>query len=177
MQTSTHRPIVSARLVIVLLAVCLIAGAAWYGFSTDQLHRLWRDLLDRPSGPMAFRILLQPLMATIAAVMDGIRDAKAGRPPYLWTILSEPGERRELLSEGIEATARVIFAGLVIDTIYQFVVLNTFYPGEAAIVAILLCFLPYLLLRGVAARFHYLRHGTRPANSKTAGPAAGQTQH
>jgi hypothetical protein len=38
------------------------------------------------------------------------------------------------------------------DAIYQATVLKTFYPGEAVIVAILLAFVPYLLLRGPVAR-------------------------
>jgi hypothetical protein len=38
------------------------------------------------------------------------------------------------------------------DAIYQWIVLKTFYPGEAVIVAIALAFFPYLLLRGPIAR-------------------------
>jgi hypothetical protein len=38
------------------------------------------------------------------------------------------------------------------DMIYQLIVLKTFYPGEAVIVAIALAFFPYLLLRGPIAR-------------------------
>ena len=37
---------------------------------------------------MTFRFILQPIMATIAALYDGIKDARTGRSPYLWTILS-----------------------------------------------------------------------------------------
>ena len=42
------------------------------------------------------------------------------------------------------------------DVIYQLIVFNTLYPGEAVIVAIVLAFVPYLLLRGPFARFAYL---------------------
>ena len=38
------------------------------------------------------------------------------------------------------------------DAIYQYVVLKTFYPGEMVIIAILLAFVPYLILRGPMAR-------------------------
>jgi hypothetical protein len=38
------------------------------------------------------------------------------------------------------------------DAIYQWIVLKTFYPIEAVIVAIALAFFPYLLLRGPIAR-------------------------
>ena len=38
------------------------------------------------------------------------------------------------------------------DGVYQAIVLKTFYPGEMVLVAILLAFVPYLLLRGPFAR-------------------------
>ena len=38
------------------------------------------------------------------------------------------------------------------DVVYQLIEFKTFYPGEAAIVAVLLAFIPYLLLRGPFAR-------------------------
>jgi hypothetical protein len=38
------------------------------------------------------------------------------------------------------------------DAIYQWIVLKTFYPGEAVIVAIGLAFFPYRLLRGPITR-------------------------
>ena len=45
------------------------------------------------------------------------------------------------------------------DVIYQLVVLKTFYPGEAVIVAIVLAFVPYLILRGPIARIARWRRG------------------
>jgi hypothetical protein len=56
------------------------------------------------------------------------------------------------LREGIIATSRIILLGLAMDAIYQAIVLKTFYPGETVIIAILLAFVPYALLRGPAAR-------------------------
>ncbi len=38
------------------------------------------------------------------------------------------------------------------DLIYQVIEFKTFYPGEAVIVALLLAFVPYLLLRGPCER-------------------------
>ena len=46
----------------------------------------------------------------------------------------------------------VIGLGLVMDAIYQWRVLGTFYPGEAFIVVLLLAFFPYLLMRGPVDR-------------------------
>jgi hypothetical protein len=91
-------------------------------------------------------------MVAIAAIHDGIKDARTGRSPYFWTVLSKRHERVDRLREGLNATARIILLGLAMDVIYQIMVLKTFYPVEALIIALLLAFVPYLLLRGPAAR-------------------------
>jgi hypothetical protein len=130
----------------------IVVGLIWYGVSAGVFQRMWTDISDRPSGPMAFRFLLQPATASILAIRDGLQDARLGRSPYFWTVLSDPDRRWPRVQEGLTATGRVILLGLVMDAIYQYGVLGTFYPGEAALVAMLLAFLPYLLLRGLAAR-------------------------
>jgi hypothetical protein len=162
--TASKSQIRVAQLAVILLIAFVFAGAVWYGFSAEVRHRVWQNLLDRPGGPMTFRIILQPIMASIAALLDGIKDAKTGRSPYLWTVLTNPAERSGRLREGLIATGRIILLGLGIDAIYQFIVLKTFYPGEAVIVAIVLCFLPYLLLRGPAARIARWWRGDAPAD-------------
>jgi len=141
-----------ARLVMVLMVVFVLVGAAVYGLSAEVFARIWQNLLDRPSGPMTFRIILQPVMATVAALLDGLKDARAGRAPYFWTILTDPAKRGGRLNEGLIATARVLLLGLCMDLIYQIIVFKTFHPAEAVIVALLLAFVPYLLLRGPITR-------------------------
>ena len=118
----------------------------------ELMTRIWTDLLARPSGPFAFRFVLQPLMAIVLALRDGIKDAQTGRSPYFWTVLCDPTKRRERLVEGLKATARIIAFGIGIDAAYQLKVLGTFYPVEALTVALLLGFIPYLLIRGPADR-------------------------
>ena len=108
---------------------------------------------------MTFRFILQPVMAAIAALHDGIKDAQAGRSPYLWTVLANPAERSGRLHEGQISTAHIILLGLVMDAVYQFLVLKSFHPGQAVIVAMVLAFFPYLLLRGPFARFTPWWHG------------------
>src|SRR5262245_46376186 len=118
----------------------------------ENWRRLCSGLADRPGGPMSLRFILQPVMATIAALKAGLADARAGRSAYLSAILRKPEERTARLSEGLVATAQIILMGLAIDTIYQLKEFKTFYPGEAIVIAIALAFLPYLLLRGPIAR-------------------------
>ena len=118
----------------------------------EVLSRIWTDLLARPSGPFAFRFVLQPLMAIVLALRDGIKDAQTGRSPYFWTVLCDPAQRRERLVEGLKATARIIAFGVGIDAAYQLKMLGTFYPGEALIIALALGFVPYLFIRGPVDR-------------------------
>jgi hypothetical protein len=120
--------------------------------STEPLQRIWENLLVRPSGPLALRFLLQPAVSTVLAIRDGIKDAREGRSPYVWTVLSNPAERHSRLSEGVKATGKVMILAVVLDAAYQIIKLSTFYPGEAIIIAIVLGFFPYLILRGPVAR-------------------------
>jgi hypothetical protein len=101
---------------------------------------------------MKFRFVLQPLMAALLAIRDGRKDSHAGRPPYIWAVLREPRERRALLTHALNQTARIIALGVVMDVIYQLIFLKTFYPVEALIIALVLAFLPYVLIRGPTAR-------------------------
>ena len=113
---------------------------------------------------MTFRFFLQPIMASIAAWRDGVKDARAGRSPYFWTMLTHPAKLGGRLHEGLVATSRIILLGLVMDVIYQLMVFGNLHPGEAGIIAILLAFVPYLLLRGPATRVAGWWLGDRPAN-------------
>jgi len=143
---------VLAKLVIVLAIVLMVAGVLWHGVTGEVLRQFWHDLIERPDGPMRFRFFLQPLMAAFAAIHDGREDARAGRSPYFMTVLRNPQERVGRLREGLNATARIILLGLVMDVIYQLIVLKTFYPNEALVIALLLAFVPYLIIRGLVLR-------------------------
>ena len=117
------------------------------GFVNDVV-RFYTDLLGRAEGPMTFRFVLQPTMALLMAIRDGIKDARAGRAPYFWTIVNDPDHRRASLHEGAKATGRILLLGLVMEIIYQYRVFGTFHVLEAANFILLLCFLPYLVMRG-----------------------------
>ena len=59
--------ILLARIAVALLIGLTVAGVLWYGLSTDELDRVWRNIVARPGGPMTFRFVLQPAMAAIAS--------------------------------------------------------------------------------------------------------------
>ncbi len=165
-ETVSKTKILLARLVVALMLAFIVLGVVLYGFSAEVLERIWQNMLDRTGGPMTFRFFLQPIMASIAALFDGVKDARAGRSYYLWTILTDPAKRADRLHEGLISTARVILLGLCMDVIYQFIEFKTFHPAEAVIIALLLAFVPYLLLRGPIARIARWWRGKGPAREK-----------
>ena len=114
--------------------------------------RLWNDLIGRIGGPMSFRLLLQPTMAMIFAIRDGLKDAREGRPAYFYSLFTDPENRRSRLREGFKAVSRVFTFAIVMDLIYQVIVLRWFYPFQALIVASVLALLPYILVRGPVNR-------------------------
>ena len=150
--TDTQELSLLAKLVLAALIVLVVAGVVLHGITFEVIGRLWHDLIARPDEPMRFRFILQPVMAAIFAIRAGINDARTGGSPYFWAVLTKPRERAARLREGLNATARIILLGLVMDVIYQIIVLKRFYPAESVIIAVVLAFVPYFLIRGPAAR-------------------------
>ena len=155
--TETQELGLLAKLVLAALIVLALAGLLLHGITVEVMERLWHDLIQRPDAPMRFRFILQPLMAAIVAIRDGLKDVRGGRQPYFWRAL---GVAR--LREGLNATARIILLGIVMDAMYQIIVLGRSYPGEAVIIALVLAFVPYLLIRGPAARIARRLHAASP---------------
>ena len=118
----------------------------------DILMRVMENMGNRVSGPMKFRLVLQPVMASIFAIISGLNDAKAGKPPYFWALMTDPAHRREMIRDGWKSVGKVFVLALVLDVVYQIIVLRFVYPGEAVIVAFVLAIVPYLILRGLVNR-------------------------
>lgn len=151
-------------LVLVLAALLLVWGAIRYGFSLDVHQRFWSDMFARFGGPMTFRFILQPIMAAIAAIHDGVKDAREGHRSFFWTAWLHPSEQSGRLREGLISTARIMLLGISMDVIYQFKELDLFYPAEAVVIAILLAVIPYFIFRWIVERIaRRWMHQGRPA--------------
>jgi len=77
------------------------------------------------------------------------------------------GQREEMLKEGWKSVGRVFILALVLDIVYQVIVLRFVYPGEAIIVAFILAILPYLILRGVITRLARSNYARRLHDRQT----------
>jgi hypothetical protein len=118
----------------------------------DFWIRIVGNLTDRVNGPMQFRFVFQPIMASIFAVLSGLKDAKAGKPPYFWGILTRPDQRADMLKDGWKSIGKVFVLALILDVAYQIIELHYVYADEALIVGLVLAIVPYLILRGLVNR-------------------------
>ncbi len=118
----------------------------------DPVTRMIQNLAGRITGPLAFRLIIQPSVALFFGLRDGARDGCEGRPAYLWHLLSKPHNRRTLVRSGWKSIGTVFMVAVIIDAIYQFIELHWFYPGEALVLAFILACVPYLLIRGPVSR-------------------------
>jgi hypothetical protein len=134
-----------------------------------QWERFVENLFARLDGPLHFRFIVQPLMASIFAVVDGVRDAKTGKPVYFWALLYSPGRREQLVKDGWKSVGKIFILATILDVVYQLKVHSTFYPGETLFVAFALAIAPYLALRGPINRLLRRRETTnRPAKDHQA---------
>lgn len=117
---------------------------------------------------MSFRLIVQPAVAILFAIRAGLRDARNGQPPFLWTLLSNTGRRRELSRQGWEDVGTVFIVALILDAIYQVLVHSAIYTLELLLAATILALVPYAFLRGLITRLARRRSAmTRTKNSAT----------
>jgi hypothetical protein len=122
------------------------------------MANLSEHLIARINGPLKFRLLLQPAMATFLAIRSGLKDAREGKPAYFWALFTEPSERAEMLKDGWKSMGKLFILASVLETAFQIIALRWVYPLETLLVAIVLAVVPYLLLRGPVNRIARRQH-------------------
>lgn len=123
----------------------------------EIMVRLIDNLIGRIHGPMGFRFILQPTMAILYAIWDGHKDARAGKPPYFWALFTNPEHRREMIRDGWKSVGKIFILAVVLDVVYQLIVLRWLYPAETLLVALFLAIVPYAIVRGPVNRMFRLR--------------------
>lgn len=110
------------------------------------------DIPKRLAGPGRFRFILQPLTAVVLGILSGLADARAGRPPYLYGVLFHRDHRSVLLRTGFETVVNLLLMGILLDAVFQWVILGVSHPGAALAVGPVLIVLPYTLARALSNR-------------------------
>ena len=155
-------PARAGRLTLVLAGLTLLVlvlslpGALRDAFDRGGFYLFSRafleDLPKRLAGPGRFRFVLQPLMATLLGIRSGMADARAGRPPYLLGLVTDRQRRGELARDGLASVANLLLMGVLLDSIFQWVILGSSYPGAALVVGPVLIAAPYTLARALSNR-------------------------
>jgi hypothetical protein len=142
----------------------------------DLLTQIGEMIAGRFDGPLAFRFVLQPLVAAILGVRAGIGDAREGRPAYGWRFVTGNGDSRELIRDGWHDIAKLYVAAVAIDVIYELIVYRWVYPLQSLFIAAVLAVPSYFLIRGLANRLSR-RWVSGDAHGATSGPDAGEVHH
>jgi hypothetical protein len=139
----------------------------------DPHSNLMMDLIHRTTGPLKFRFILQPSMATWLAIRDGLQASRRGRTSYFWEFCQHPVERRELWRECWKSTGKIFILAFVLDCAFQIFVLHRLHLYGALIVAAVLAVVPYVIVRGPVTRIANYRK--RLAASATGMSTAAQS--
>jgi hypothetical protein len=118
----------------------------------DILKRFWENMVGRSSGPMHLRLVIQPAVAGVLAIRAGLKDAREGRPAFLWAAITNAAYRPELLRQGVQDVGKVFVVAVVLDAVYQLIVLRGVFLLELLVVATVLAIVPYVLVRGPVSR-------------------------
>src|SRR5262245_25540290 len=144
-----------------LVLILSLPGSLRDAFERGGFYLLSRaffeDIPKRLTGPGRFRFVLQPTIAILLGIRDGLLDGRAGRPPYLYNLLFRQGQRRELLRSGFDTVVNLILMGILLDSIAQWLILGASYPGAALVIGPVLITIPYVLARALANRMARLR--------------------
>src|SRR5262249_32084810 len=115
------------RVTLILASLTLLAlivslpGSTLRGLEHGNLYvfsqEFCEDLPKRLTGPGRFRFVLQPAVAILLGIRDGLGDSRANRPPYLYGVLFRRRHRSELLQSGFAAVVNLILMGILLDSI------------------------------------------------------------
>lgn len=115
-------------------------------------NQFFQDIMARLTGPGRLRFIIQPTVAIILGARGGMKDARAGLPPFLWALVFHLEHRRELLRSTIASVRNLVALAILFDLISQFLIFKEIHPGAALIVGPVLIGTPYALSRALTNR-------------------------
>lgn len=152
--------------VVIATFVAALPGAIVKTIQTGDLYlftdHFFHDVLARLSGPGRLRFIIQPTVAIILGTRSGIKDARAGLPPFLWVLAFHGEHRREVLHSAFTSTRNLVAAAILLDLISQFLIFHEVRPGAALVIGPVLIAVPYALSRAFSNRIWHWRNRHKP---------------
>ncbi|HEY2547770.1 MAG TPA: hypothetical protein VGI46_16990 [Candidatus Acidoferrum sp.] len=112
----------------------------------------FEDLLARLFGAGRLRFILQPTVAALIGMRDGIKDAREGHPPFLLALRSGLAGKNALLRSAFKSIRDLMSIAILLDVISQFLIFRRIHPGAALLVGPLLIAVPYAVSRALTNR-------------------------
>ena len=132
----------------------------------EILQDLANGLIARLHGPAHLRFTLQPLVASYLAFRDGRKDAREGKPPFLWSLFAHPEYRGEMLYSSVKSVGKVFVVAVILDLVFQYLEFHELtMRGGALLAGVILALLPYCLLRGPTNRPTQIRSVNDTSNA------------
>jgi hypothetical protein len=142
--------------VTLIVLVLSVPGSLRDAYERGGIYLFSRAFLEdiprRLTGPGRFRFVLQPLIAVVLGIRSGMADARAGKPPFLSGLIVHRGRRSEFLKSGFNAVVNLLLMGILLDAVFQWVILGVSHPGAALVVGPLLICVPYAVARALSNR-------------------------
>jgi hypothetical protein len=146
--------LLTAIVIVVLLAAVPFAVAEF--LRTGQLYLFSRrfvdDIFARLHGPGRLRFIFQPTVAIMLGARDGVKDARAGNPPFLWGLVFHSADRPGLLRSALASVRDLIAVAILLDVVSQFLIFRRVNPFAALLLGPVLIALPYASSRALTNR-------------------------
>ena len=118
----------------------------------DSSIGVLQRFIERLTGPMHVRFVIQPAMAIILGIRDGIRDAREGRTPIIWDLCTRHEGRARKLKEVLTRLMVPLIVAIVLDAVVQYMLFQRVRVLGAVVVGTVIMGLPYSIARGIANR-------------------------
>jgi hypothetical protein len=146
--------ILRATVIVIILAT--LPGAIRRLIRTGDLYlfnrQFFEDLSARLSGPGRLRFIVQPVVAVLLGARDGVKDAGAGSPAFLWALAFHGQHRREMLRNAFTSASDLVAVAILLDLISQFLIFREIHPAAALLLGPVLIGIPYAVSRELGNR-------------------------
>jgi hypothetical protein len=163
LKISVSRTTILTRIVIVALLLAT-PFAVWEFIHTGEVyvlsHRFMDDMVARLHGPGRLRFILQPVAAIVLGARDGVKDARAGSPPFLWSLVFRNNHRFKLMRSALASVRNLVAVAILLDIASQLIILRMVHPGAALVLGPVLIAFPYAASRALTNRLTRWRSGS-----------------
>jgi hypothetical protein len=161
LKISISRSSLLTALVIVAIAIALPFAVVEF-IKTGEFyilsHRFINDMLARLHGPGRLRFILQPIAAIVLGARDGVKDARAGKRPFLWGLVFRSADRAGLLRSALTSVRDLVAVAILLDIVAQLLIFRMVHPGAALLFGPVLIGLPYAIARALTNRIAIWRN-------------------